>query len=101
MAFNIAILNVKPYSLLRPLAVFILSISLLAACGQRGPLYLPEKGKPKKTKSSVARKAAAVNPNAPPQTTPGAVKPEKADAASPPVTDETATETVDDHNTDK
>lgn len=58
-------LNVKTHTLLRRIVVTIMLISMLAACGQRGPLYLPEKGKPKKSKSSTARKVEAVKPHGP------------------------------------
>ena len=57
--------NVKPHTLLRRIVVMIMLISMLAACGQRGALYLPEKGKPKKTKSSTAKKVEAIKPHGP------------------------------------
>jgi predicted small lipoprotein YifL len=71
----IVILIVKSNHILPKLASAIILIGILAACGQRGPLYLPEKGKPPKTKSSTARKAAAVKPHGP--------APEKPDANAP------------------
>lgn len=58
----------KPHSFLRKIVFVILLTSLLAACGQRGALYLPEKGKPKKIKSSTAKKVEAVKPHGPSST---------------------------------
>jgi predicted small lipoprotein YifL len=41
------ILNVNPtFILLRAISIIVVATSALSACGQRGPLYLPNKAEP-------------------------------------------------------
>lgn len=59
-------------------------VLLLSACGQTGPLYLPDKTPPKKHKSAPAQ----VTPVGPPPEAPEPARPDAASgaAASPPAT---------------